>query len=1252
MAASAPAMAKPKAGPARPKSKPVVQTKLAVGSANDRFEQEADRIAQRVGTSAAVPAAPPMISGLGAQRQAVAPPPGSGPERKKGDVPKPPEKRAQRRAVMGDRAAASPKRTPSPKSGKPAKSAQRDAVPANAGQVGTEGGTAPDHVEQHIDRMRTRAAPGLDPATRQRVEAAVGSDLGDVRVHRDAGAAEAASALGARAFTVGRDMFFGQGQFNPATMGGQKLIAHEAAHTVQQRGGSAHARRIQRAGGKSAKPDKKKPTALDPNKPITKTRELKGTGWSLNAEPTKEAPNGGTIHVPKLELPTVVGKLKGSENPAIGPASGSGILPVEGAAFTRNPQEPRADREDGAAFEKWVDYMRTTASKGLQTALETQVKAQKDAAEISKAGSEKDVYVLKRKNLGSDSLDVLLVGTVEELSRHDGLLRPMISKAGKGGAAAEYDADHILEDQLGGLDSATNMWLLDRSYNRSVGAQIKNKINDAITTTLDKAETEADVQRGANVDFDGKIPDDVQVIKRNWSIVFDTVSEGKFGDAPKNYWSRDDITKGAHLKHFSALSEKELARQGFIFDPNEKPKRINVFPSKEGGRASAFTVSSDGKSLKKPGYFFRGITIDGAPVYNADALKENDTILIELPVTYTKKKGGEGKDKDDLVSASGKVTVKHDKRLGFGGYVSRDSVTNVFKNAVFKPLSPMVFPDVGINFDGDLAAGGQINASKALFPGLQVPVYLLGSDIIMSYPVPTNNLSLGPVSITDAAISLGVGDGGFFISGSAGIMVKDIGKGSISARVEKNDVILAGDFNLDMDFLDPAKIAMVYSLAKDDFVAKATLGVKKTGLPGVESGSVEVTITRQSVGVVGTLALGGVLAGASITIGYTPETGLVLEGKDIPLPVSKLPGVSDAALTVRAVRDPDSGAWKITGGGKAKLAAGGATGSLDILYDGVATSFTGRVDVAKGPATGWIQISGTNRAIDDKGNPVKNGPVGELKIWGKGEASITFGSVLKGTAGIEYTPDGHVIVSGEIALPPTYDLFPKKDLSPKEPLFSVAPPDFPIWGVKLGPVGIGIFAFVDASIRAEAFVGPGQLRDAKIKATVDLDKPEEAVVDGTAQFVVPSYAGLTLDVGGGVKAQVAVAYVKGRVGLYGQLGLGLDASFGVDVHWNQADGLAVGAEAKIAARPKFEVGVNASITAGVSLPWPLPDIDHTWGPWKKPLGQFGPDMELSATFPMAWSEKEGLDIDPDKIAIHKPNLDAKEIMKGAFDMLV
>jgi hypothetical protein len=59
-------------------------------------------------------------------------------------------------------------------------------------------------------------------------------DFSSVRVHSDEKAAESARALHALAYTAGRDLVFGQGQFSPGTLTGRQLLAHELTHVVQQ----------------------------------------------------------------------------------------------------------------------------------------------------------------------------------------------------------------------------------------------------------------------------------------------------------------------------------------------------------------------------------------------------------------------------------------------------------------------------------------------------------------------------------------------------------------------------------------------------------------------------------------------------------------------------------------------------------------------------------------------------------------------------------------------------------------------------------------------------------------------------------------------------------------------------------------------------------------------------------------------------------------------------------------------------------
>lgn len=83
--------------------------------------------------------------------------------------------------------------------------------------------------------LRSPGQP-LDPATRAFMEPRFGEDFSQVRVHTDARAAASANAVSALAYTVGRNIVFGEESFKPMTSEGQRLIAHELTHAAQQAG--------------------------------------------------------------------------------------------------------------------------------------------------------------------------------------------------------------------------------------------------------------------------------------------------------------------------------------------------------------------------------------------------------------------------------------------------------------------------------------------------------------------------------------------------------------------------------------------------------------------------------------------------------------------------------------------------------------------------------------------------------------------------------------------------------------------------------------------------------------------------------------------------------------------------------------------------------------------------------------------------------------------------------------------------------
>jgi hypothetical protein len=90
--------------------------------------------------------------------------------------------------------------------------------------------------------LRSPGQP-LDPSARAFMEARFGHDFSNVRVHADHRAARSAEAVRAQAYTVGSDVVFGPGRYAPASRDGQRLLAHELAHVVHQRGSSPRMQR-------------------------------------------------------------------------------------------------------------------------------------------------------------------------------------------------------------------------------------------------------------------------------------------------------------------------------------------------------------------------------------------------------------------------------------------------------------------------------------------------------------------------------------------------------------------------------------------------------------------------------------------------------------------------------------------------------------------------------------------------------------------------------------------------------------------------------------------------------------------------------------------------------------------------------------------------------------------------------------------------------------------------------------------------
>ncbi len=108
---------------------------------------------------------------------------------------------------------------------------------AQAAGLRDDNGVAAD-AEAAGDRAASSTGAPLPTHIQRQFEGSMGADLSSVRVHTGGESQEAAQAVGAKAYTVGNDIHFAAGRYQPEDPFGMHLLAHEVAHTVQQSGGA------------------------------------------------------------------------------------------------------------------------------------------------------------------------------------------------------------------------------------------------------------------------------------------------------------------------------------------------------------------------------------------------------------------------------------------------------------------------------------------------------------------------------------------------------------------------------------------------------------------------------------------------------------------------------------------------------------------------------------------------------------------------------------------------------------------------------------------------------------------------------------------------------------------------------------------------------------------------------------------------------------------------------------------------------
>ncbi len=204
----------------------LIQPKLKIGQSNDKYEQEADRVAVQVmrmpepkekNTSQGKTNTDRTKSGLSGGNSAISI------QRQEAF-----ERENDRGMQIKLRASNLPQRQKEPDFDGDEDFLQAKATTGYTSQV-------TPNVATNIRNLRGGGQP-LPANQRRFFESRMGQDFSGVRIHTDSKAADAAQAIQAKAFTLGNNIVFNTGQYSHDNQEGKKLLAHELTHVVQQSG--------------------------------------------------------------------------------------------------------------------------------------------------------------------------------------------------------------------------------------------------------------------------------------------------------------------------------------------------------------------------------------------------------------------------------------------------------------------------------------------------------------------------------------------------------------------------------------------------------------------------------------------------------------------------------------------------------------------------------------------------------------------------------------------------------------------------------------------------------------------------------------------------------------------------------------------------------------------------------------------------------------------------------------------------------
>jgi hypothetical protein len=1041
----------------------------------------------------------------------------------------------------------------------------------------------PNDVQEYLDASRGQGAP-LPDATRKLFEAKFQRPFDDVRIHDDSGADDAAKKIDALAFTRGNDIYFRSGAYDPTSPEGKKLLAHELAHVIQQRPG-INRKAAPGLGGTIIRraDDQKSPAGTI-------------TSWTNPKNPNESIDTAGSTPSLKLDkLP--VPEFKSKDKPQ----------PIK--------WRTAKDKRSGKQRSNWLTYADNVkdAAGGVEAWLKQFLPGQKGPYRLQSKGEEKS--------------GAFYMGEPEKIGQ--ALVIPPWDRNGK---FSQWQVDHIAEWQIGGDDDkVANYQLLKPEVNKNSGGMVQKSINNQIKAFLLAVPDE----------LKSKPKNPKQIYDADGSVTWQDLSPvAGFDPKDDEKFERKDIKTAEYM---AGLEELEKGR---VEDFEGTQERLAIYPGQAGGQVAH-------PDLKKGKDYEYKSKIGRSRITNITWLKDgpnlSDTGEVGIAVGDIRgRKALEGK------LAKWRTGVLKVRILGmspfvpWGGFLDREAVKAERERLLeVNPFSPVVFDELDFDLDHGLSGLGKVpKPDVKLLERASIFVVLEDGEVGVEATITADELQLpGPFKVQGGSLTLSATTGELSVKGTVNFEIQKVATGFISAK-EGTGSGFALDAELQFDkkmFDGDAKIKGSYKDGK--WAVEGSLGVGPGKIKGIKKASATVKVTEDTITATGEFetSIKGVDKG-TLGFKYNPATGMEITGEII---LGKgIPGIKSGKLDATIKEGPNG--HSLSGGVSLEPSVPGITGTVTGHYEDGAFLVEADLGYEKGMAKGSVKVGLTNQAVGDEGKPAgPPKPDGSLTVYGGGTVTLTLTPWLQGTVGLKLTPKGEIEVTGEVALPSSFEVFKERAIDKQ--LVSIGI-DIPIVGVAVAGQRIGIFATIKGGVSISAGFGPGQLRDVALKVTYNPDKPDETTVSGRGNFVVPAHAGLRLSVDGGLGAGIPVVSATAGITVYGEIGVAGQASAGTVVTWSPRTGIVLDAHGEIFVEPKFKFGIEAFVDVSADL-W-LTTIELYHEKWKLADFEYGSNLRFGLALPIHYESGKPFDISFDQIQWTYPHIEPKELLGGLMKQLV